>query len=179
MVLLSETAAVMFALMNGERSDVDALTSVPPARARRGTGVRCLTLGILLTLAGCGGHGAQGTGTNPVSPAVTAAASSGGLTVTLTAAPPRPGVGVEVLFEVQATERRAPGALTTQLVYGDGSTHQTAVPELCRGDASSGAHATWRLSHRYARRGVYVAAVTVSANCTPDRATAAVTVSVR
>ena len=132
-------------------------------------------LGIVITVTGCGG--AQGTGVKRVSPSVRAAASSGGLTVTLTATPPRPAAGVDVRFEVRATERRAPGALTSQLVYGDGATEQTAVPELCRGDTNSGAQATWRLSHRYTTRRTYAAAVTVSANCTPDRATATVTIS--
>ena len=162
-----------------EVPQVNTLTSVRRAPAPSAASIRWLTLGIAIALAGCGGQLPQGRASKRPAFAVVAGASSGGLRVTLTAASARPAVGVDVVFVVRATERRAPGALAMQLVYGDGATEENAVPDLCRGGATSGKHATWRLSHRYSTRRTYTAAVTVSANCTPDRATAAVSISVR
>ena len=107
-----------------------------------------------------------------------ATATSGGLTVTLSATPASAPVGTSVQFTIKASESHAPGALVYQLQYGDGSSDQNTAPTTCRGGAASPAQQTWQLSHRYAKKGTFFARVTVKANCTPDQATATVTVTV-
>ncbi len=98
--------------------------------------------------------------------------------MTIGASPARAAPGATVLFSVSAHEAQARGALGYRLSYGDGTTDQNVVPLVCLGGAGSAQGQTWRLSHRYATGGVFDASVTVSANCTPDRATVALSVAV-
>ena len=78
----------------------------------------------------------------------------------------------------EAEESHAPGSLTYQVNYGDGAQAQNTAPLLCQSGSSGPAHATWRLSHRYAHSGAYRVSLSVHAACTPDAAQTAVTVSV-
>jgi hypothetical protein len=79
---------------------------------------------------------------------------------------------------VRAQESHAPGALTYQIAYGDGATDQNTAPTVCQGGPGQAASQTWQLSHAYNGSGTYAVAVTVKANCTQDRATATVTVTI-
>lgn len=99
-------------------------------------------------------------------------ASSGGLSVSLTAAPSRATVGEVVVFTVRAADRHATGALAYRIAYGDGSIGQILVPQFCIAAPGKPATSTWRLRHRYAAAGVYNVSVTVRVNCTTGQATA-------
>jgi len=76
-----------------------------------------------------------------------------------------------VQFTVKARESQAPGALGYQLDYGDGTSDRNVVAQFCRAEPAPADEETWQLSHRYSSAGRYTATVTVSANCTSDRAT--------
>lgn len=112
--------------------------------------------------------------------AQTASASdtSGGLTVTLSATPASGPAGTTVRFTVQASESHAPGALVYQVQYGDGSSDQNTAPTTCKGGPAGPVQQTWQLTHRYGQKGSYFARVTVRANCTPDQASAGVTITI-
>jgi hypothetical protein len=94
------------------------------------------------------------------------------------ARPERGPAGDPVTFMVTARESHEPGSLSYRLAYGDGATDQNQVPQLCRAGPGSLAQQTWQLTHRYRAAGTYSAAVTVSAGCTPDRATATVNLTI-
>jgi len=81
-------------------------------------------------------------------------------------------------FTVTADESNAPGALAYQIAYGDGTTDQNAVPQHCVAGAGSPQSQTWHFTHQYAAPGTYHVSATVSATCTPDRATASLDVHV-
>jgi hypothetical protein len=131
-------------------------------------------LAVLITVASaCGSHSTS------VSATSTATASSGGLTVTLTVTPARNGTNLTAEFKLSAQERDAPGALSYRLAYGDATTDQNTTPTICRTNPRFPAQETWHLTHRYAAAGTYVSSVTVSANCTSDRATATATLTLR
>ena len=104
--------------------------------------------------------------------------SSGGLTVTLTASPSDTIVGSSVEFSLNAQESHAPGALEYQVAYGDGSTDHNTAPQYCKSGPGQAAGQTWHLAHAFATPGTYRVMARVVANCTPDRATAAVTITV-
>jgi hypothetical protein len=99
--------------------------------------------------------------------------------VTLTAISAVVSPGVTVRFLARAQESHATGALSYQLLYGDGTSDQAATPALCRPGAGVPAQETWRLTHHYRAAGSYSAAVTVQAQCTTDRAMATVPVVVK
>jgi hypothetical protein len=145
-------------------------------RPRRGISARRLGLAVLITAASaCGSHSTTVSATATA----TATASSGGLTVTLTVTPARKGTDLTAEFKLSAHERDAPGALTYRLAYGDATTDQNTTPTICRSSPRFPAQETWHLTHRYAAAGTYVSSVTVSANCTSDRATATATLTLR
>ena len=130
---------------------------------------------------------ARPTTTTTAAPTTTTAAgsqstsasdTSGGLTVTLTATPATTPAGTAVHFTIKASETHAPGALTYQLAYGDGSSDQNTAPTTCRSGAGTPVQQSWSLAHAYAKKGSYFARVTVRANCTSDQATATVTITV-
>jgi hypothetical protein len=81
-----------------------------------------------------------------------------------------------VAFTLSATETKAMGALGYSVTYGDGTSDQIAVPEYCT-TTPAPASQTWHLSHTYAHAGAYRVAAMVGANCTPDHATATLTVN--
>jgi hypothetical protein len=83
-----------------------------------------------------------------------------------------------VTLNVTASETHEPGSLSYRLAYGDGATDQNVVSQLCRAGPGSLAQQTWQLTHRYVTAGTYSATATVSAGCTPDRATAMVNITV-
>ena len=53
-----------------------------------------------------------------------------------------------------------------------------ATRHTCQSGSGQAASQTWQLSQAYGRPGTYTVAVTVQANCTLDRATATVTVTI-
>lgn len=81
-------------------------------------------------------------------------------------------------FTIKASESHAPGALVYQVQYGDGSSDQNTAPTTCRGGPAPPLQQTWQLTHRYSKKGSFFAHVTVRANCTPDQASASVTITV-
>jgi len=105
------------------------------------------------------------------------AATSGSLTVTLTASPSHVAPDQEVEFVVSARDSRAHGVLAYQLTFGDGAGTHNVTPLLCTATAAP-QEETWGLSHAYGANGTYTVSATVSANCTPDRATASVALTV-
>jgi len=132
---------------------------------------------VVLLAAACG----SAAGPSPAQPTPEphrATARSGGLSIALVVAPVRGAGERAVAVTAEARETHAPGSLTYQVRYGDGAQAQNAAPLLCQSGSSGPAHATWRLSHRYARSGTYRVSLTVHAGCTPDAAQAAVVVSV-
>jgi hypothetical protein len=125
-------------------------------------------------------RGASGTGQPPTtSPAgvATGTATAGGLTVTVSVSPPHAAPGQAVQFVVSARDAVAHGVLGYQLSFGDGTSTHNVTPLLCTATTSPAAE-TWSLTHAYAASGTFTADATVSANCTPDRATASVGVTV-
>lgn len=133
---------------------------------------------------GCGTGASHGSGpasviTEAPRPATASAtATAGGLTVTLTAAPSRATHGGNVAFTATAHETHAPGALGYQLSYGDGATDQNAVAQFCRAEPAGPTSETWPTKHAYRASGTYTVVVTVRANCTSDRATASLSITV-
>ena len=81
-------------------------------------------------------------------------------------------------FTIKASESHAPGALVYQVQYGDGSSDENTAPTTCRGGPAPPLQQTWQLTHRYSKKGSFFAHVTVRANCTPDQASASVTITV-
>jgi hypothetical protein len=106
---------------------------------------------------------------------VTATGAGGGLSIALTANPSHGSTGTVVTFTLEATETAAPGALHYQVAYGDGQSDSNITPTVCTSPAP--ATQTWTLSHQYTTAGTYSVAASVAVNCSPDQATA--TVSVR
>lgn len=154
--------------------------------------VRSALLGLVLAVSACGSASTGASGpisTTPGHPRSTVSttsspagasrrATSGGLSVILTAERAATSPGAAVTFVVRAQEIHAPGALSYQVLYGDGSSDQAAAPALCQPGPGGPAQQTWTLTHAYAGAGRYAPSVTVRAGCTPDRATATVTVVV-
>jgi hypothetical protein len=109
----------------------------------------------------------------------TQTAHDGTLSVTLTAQPASgSGSDSAVDFVLRAEQPEAPGALAYQISYGDGATDQNVTAQVCRGGTNATARETWRLSHRYSRAGTYSVGATVTASCTPNRATAELSLTV-
>ncbi len=110
---------------------------------------------------------------------VSASATSGGLTITLTVTPSRIKSGAVVEMRLAAYERRAPGAFGYEVLYGDGTrTPPSAIPQFCRAGKLKPARALWQLSHRYRAAGSYHVSARVFVNCTRDHARATATVGV-
>jgi hypothetical protein len=128
--------------------------------------------------AACGdGSGSTGTSTG-ASTGTTLAATSGNLQVMVSVAPMRTTTGAPVRFVIHATAAHAPGLLSYQVEYGDGTSDQNVVAQLCRGGSNPTQQETWRLTHRYERAGTFLARVTVTAGCTPDRTDSQVSIRV-
>lgn len=86
--------------------------------------------------------------------------------------------GATVGFRVSARETQARGALGYRVSYGDGTSDQNVVPLICIAGAGLVQSQVWPLSHHYASPGAFRVTATVTANCTADRATASVPVTV-
>jgi hypothetical protein len=86
-------------------------------------------------------------------------------------------VGTPVTFTLTATESHAPGALGYVITYGDGTSDSNPVPQFCVAGPGPPSSQTWTLIHRYTAGGTYTVTATVSVNCSPDKATATLTVS--
>jgi hypothetical protein len=129
---------------------------------------------LLALVAACGSGGANAS-VEPTRPTTSASTVSGGLTVTLGMSTTP---GAEVRFVVTAEEAHARGALGYRVSYGDGTSDQNVVPLVCLAGAGSVQSQVWQLSHLYPSPGAYRVTATVTANCTPDRATASVPVTV-
>jgi hypothetical protein len=128
---------------------------------------------LLALVAACGSGGANAN-VEPTTPTTPASTVSGGLTVTLRTTVPGASVG----FVVTAEETHARGALGYTVSYGDGTSDQNVVPLICIAGAGSVQSQVWQLSHHYASPGTYRVTATVTANCTADRATASLPVTV-
>jgi hypothetical protein len=143
-----------------------------------------LALGGLV--AGCGasgntaqtGHAQISGGKERSAASVKAAERSGGLTVTLTAAPTHVKVGSPVELNLTANASHAPGAFGYQLHYGDGTNAENIVPQFCVVGGGAPTRETWHLTHRYKAAGRYRVSVDVYVNCTSDHATATAAVYV-
>jgi len=108
-----------------------------------------------------------------------ATAHSGGLAVTLTATPRRAKAGSPVEFNLTAYAPHAPGAISYQLRYRDGtSTAQNTVPLICVAGRNTPTRQTWHLTHRYKAASRYRVSVSVYVNCTSNHVTATVAVDV-
>ena len=105
-----------------------------------------------------------------------AVAVSGTLTLTLAASATRIAPGAPITVTVSATDTQARGALAYRVSYGDGTSDQNVVPQFCLAGAGIVSHQTWPLTHRYTASGNYLVVATVTATCTPDRATATLSV---
>ena len=123
-------------------------------------------------------HGAPTSTTAVSASSTSSSSSSGGLTVTLTATPSSTTPGTAVVFSLSAHENDALGAFGYQIAYGDGTTDQNAVPQWCRAAPGQPASQAWRLVHSYAKPGTYRVTARVAVNCTSDRTSATVTVTV-
>ena len=130
---------------------------------------------LLALVAACGSGGANAS-VEPTRPTTSASTVSGGLTVTLGTSTTAPGAAIR--FVVTAEEAHARGALGYRVSYGDGTSDQNVVPLVCLAGAGSVQSQVWQLSHLYPSPGAYRVTATVTANCTPDRATASVPVTV-
>jgi hypothetical protein len=139
--------------------------------------VACLAYVALVVgaAAACG----DGSGSTAARTGTTLAATSGELQVAVSVTPTRTTPGAPVRFVIHATAANAPGLLSYQVEYGDGSSDQNVVAQLCRSGANPTQRETWRLTHRYERAGSFLARVTVTAGCTPDRTNSALTIRVR
>ena len=91
---------------------------------------------------------------------------------------PKAPRGTTVKFTLTATETQARGALGYRVAYGDGSTEQNAVPQFCLAGSGTPQTSSWQLAHTYANPGSFNVSVTVTANCTPDHATAALALTI-
>jgi hypothetical protein len=83
-----------------------------------------------------------------------------------------------VNFAIAWTETKAYGAVGPEVLsFGDGNSEGFGTPEYCLVTpmAQSGSR---QISYTYGSAGSYTAAVTVGANCTPDRLTLTVPVSI-
>lgn len=148
------------------------------------TRVHSVCAAALLTavLAGCGitEHAGRPTTTVSVAPpgsTTERTASSGGLTVALSAFPDRSTVGATVHITVRAHETSAVGALAYSVTFGDAGQSSNAVPQFCR-QAGVPDGETWHLSHPYGAPGTYTVTATVRVNCGTDHAVTSVTVAV-
>jgi PKD repeat protein len=152
------------------------------------------TLGLVAVLAlaaACGANparttttiaptiGTTGAPTTTIETTATATATGayGGLTIALMADPSHGPASTPVMFTLKATESQAPGALRYQIAYGDGATDANAAPMYCTAGPGRAASQAWSLAHRYSAPGTYTVTATVGVNCSPDRATATLTVS--
>ncbi len=79
---------------------------------------------------------------------------------------------------MRAGEIHAAGAVTYQISYGDDSTDQNTAPTVYQSGPGQPPSQTRQLSHAYASSGTYTVEVTVQADCTSDRATATLTVTI-
>jgi hypothetical protein len=104
-------------------------------------------------------------------------AGGGGLTIVLTASPSHGPNSTPVTFTLKATESNAPGALHYQVTYGDGAVDSNVTPTLCTAGPGQPASQTWTLTHHYATATSFTVVAAVGVNCSPDKATATVTVS--
>jgi hypothetical protein len=87
------------------------------------------------------------------------------------------GAGAGVHITIDAHDSSGRGPLTYVLSFGDGTSDQPVAPLFCRSPAVAEAE-SWGLTHAYAAAGSYHVSVTVTANCTTDRATTSVGVTV-
>ncbi len=81
-------------------------------------------------------------------------------------------------FDITWSESAAYGAVGPEVLsFGDGTSQAFATPEYCLADpmAASGDRT---VSYTYEATGSYIASVTVGANCTPDRLTLTLPVSI-
>jgi hypothetical protein len=130
---------------------------------------------LTVATAACG----DGSGSTDTSTGTTLAATSGGLQVSTSVTPTRTTPGTPVRFVIHATAAQAPGLLSYQVEYGDGTSDQNVVAQVCRGGTIPPQRETWRLTHRYERAGRFLVRVTVAAGCTPDRTDNEVSIRVR
>jgi hypothetical protein len=79
------------------------------------------------------------------------------------------------MFTLKAVDSSAPGALHYEVTYGDGGADSNVTPALCT--APQPQTQTWFLTHRYATATNFTVVASVSVNCSPDKATATMTVS--
>jgi hypothetical protein len=107
----------------------------------------------------------------------TVTGSSGGLTVSLTVDPVLGTAGKLVRFILQANETHAPGALHYSITYGDGGSGALNTPSVCTKGPGKAVKDIWNVPHTYAKPGTYTANVTVAVNCSPDKATASVSLT--
>jgi hypothetical protein len=135
-----------------------------------------LLLVTLVAACGSGGATVNVEPTTPTTPTTSASTVSGGLTVTLLTSTTAPGAALG--FIVTAEETHARGALGYRISYGDGTSDQNVVPLICTAGAGSVQSQVWQLSHHYPSPGTYQVTAIVTANCTLDRATASVPVTV-
>jgi hypothetical protein len=135
-----------------------------------------LLLVALVAACGSGGATVNVEPTTPTTPTTSASTVSGGLTVTLLTSTTAPGAALG--FIVTAEETHARGALGYRISYGDGTSDQNVVPLICTAGAGSVQSRVWQLWHHYPSPGSYRVTATVTANCTVDRATASVPVTV-
>ena len=100
--------------------------------------------------------------------------TSGGLTVTFTATVD----GAAVNFDVASSETQAYGALGPEVLsFGNGASEGFATPEYCLAQPMAESNDR-QIPYTYNKAGSYTAAVTVGANCTPDRLTLSLTFTV-
>ena len=132
---------------------------------------------LVLVVSGCGSS--EQPSVSSSDRPVTRTAHDGTLTVSFRAEPGRAGEGEPVGLVLHAEQPAAPGALAYQIDFGDGTTDQNVVAQVCRGGPTETARETWRFSHRYPRAGTYTVVATVSAGCTPNRAVAEIPVEIR
>jgi hypothetical protein len=119
------------------------------------------------------------TSTTATNVAATATATSGGLSIRVTATPSNGQIGTAVAFTITATETHAPGALHYLIAYGDGETASNPTDEVCVAGPGPAANESWSLSHNYLTPSTYTVTVTVGVNCSPDSAEVQLKVSPR
>lgn len=148
------------------------------------TRVRTAWLAALLAAVpvGCGSpeHSTGTSTTTSVAPPGSTAestASSGGLTIALSASPDRSPIGATVHISARAHEASAVGALAYDVSFGDGTQSSNAVPQFCRQSGIPDTE-TWQLPHSYEAPGTYVVTASVRVNCGTDQAVTSVTVTV-